>query len=429
MNINLKTIKSNKLFVDSFWSLLGNVIGKGLALIAGILVARYLGKDVYGEYGIIRNTILTVGIFSTFGLGYTATKYIADFKVKNPEKLRVFIKYANRITLVFSGGMAFILFVTADYVAKDVLKIDYLGNALRILSVLIIFNAITATQIGILAGFAKFKELAKINSIIGVLTFLFSVLLTYFFNLEGALLALLIVQVLNCVFNYFVVKKELPINIEYDIKDKELVGKILKFSTPIALQECTYAVASWLSTVLLVRYTTVGDLGMYSAAMQWNAIILFIPGILRNVVLSHLSSNIENKEQHNSILKKTIIINSISTIIPCTLVVIASPFIAKSYGTSFDGLASLISFAVFSTIFTSISNVYAQAFTSLGKNWEMLLIRLVRDSLIIVLFLIMIKVNLFSGAKAMLVSGICLNVLFLITTHIYYKILNNEKIN
>lgn len=67
-------IKTSKLLTDSLWSLGGNVVGKGLALLADILVARFLGKDIYGEYGIIRNTILTIGVFSTFGLGYTATK-------------------------------------------------------------------------------------------------------------------------------------------------------------------------------------------------------------------------------------------------------------------------------------------------------------------------------------------------------------------
>ena len=48
-------ILNSKLMMDSFWSLFGNVIGKSLALAAGIIVARYLGKDIYGEYGIIIN--------------------------------------------------------------------------------------------------------------------------------------------------------------------------------------------------------------------------------------------------------------------------------------------------------------------------------------------------------------------------------------
>ena len=422
-------LKSNALIQDSLISLVGNLAGKGLALLAGILVARFLGKESFGEYGVIRNTILTIGIFSTFGLGYTATKFIADFKTSKPEKLKIFIKYANTITLLFSGVMGVLLYIFADKVAIDILKIKDLGYALRFLAILIVFNAITTTQIGMLAGFGKFKELAQINAVVGVLTFLLTVVLTYYYKFEGALLALVLVQALNCVFNFFMVKKALPKNVSYDISDKNLFYNIVDFSFPIALQECTYALTSWLSTVLLIRLASVGDFGIYSAAIQWNAIILFVPGILRNVVLSHLSSNLDNISNHKSILKRTVKINFIATLVPCLVVVVLSPLIARSYGQTFEGLAGLLAFVVFSTIFTSVSNVYAQAFTSLSKNWLMFFIRFLRDFLIIVLFILLVKLLKLNGAWSLAYSNMLLNVLFLVLMIFIYKKINNVKFN
>lgn len=426
----LNKLKKSQLFKDSFWSLLGNVAGKGLALLAGILVARFLGKDVYGEYGIIRNTILTIGVFSTFGLGYTATKFIAEYRKSTPEKIPMFIKQANKITLFFSGFMALLLFVFADYVALEWLGAMHLAIPLKILSVLIVFNAITTTQIGVLSGFGKFKAIAKINALIGVLTFLFSVVLTFFYALNGALLALLITQILNSIFNYYVVRRETKHLIVKSVSDSVMLKKILNFSTPIALQEAVYSITSWLSSLLLIKYATYGDLGMYTAAMQWNAIILFIPGILRNVVLSHLSSNTNNQLAHNKILKQTIAINFTATLIPCLLVFAFSGFIAKSYGITFEGLGILISLACFSTIFTSISNVYAQAFTSLGENWIMFFIRLLRDSLILLGFVFFVTQFSLSGAESLIFSNVLFSSMFLIVMMIVYKnSTKNGKIN
>lgn len=419
--MKISVLIKSQLIKDSLWSLIGNLFGKGLALLAGILVARILGKDVYGEYGIIRNTILTIGVFSTFGLGYTATKFIADFKNHKPEKIKIFIKYANQITLVFSGFMAVFLFLFADKVAIDVLKIQDLGYALRLLAILIVFNAITTTQVGMMAGFGKFKELAKINTVIGGLTFVFTVGLTYLYKFEGALMALIIVQIFNCILNYRVVKKAIPKNIHYQTTDKQLFHKTLNFSFPIALQECSYAVASWLSSVLLVRLATVGDLGMYSAAMQWNAIILFIPGILRNVVLSHLSSNVNNASQHTLILKRTIQINFIATLIPCLIIIAFSSLIAKSYGASFKGLDTLIGIAVFSTIFSSISNVYTQAYLSKNKQVLMTVLRFFRDVGILLLFLLLILKNPIEGAKKLILSNLIMNIVFMFLMIIFYK--------
>ena len=45
------------LLKDSFWSLICNIVGKGFSLIAGIVVARCLGKEIYGEYIEISNII------------------------------------------------------------------------------------------------------------------------------------------------------------------------------------------------------------------------------------------------------------------------------------------------------------------------------------------------------------------------------------
>jgi O-antigen/teichoic acid export membrane protein len=164
--ITLKNrILNSKLINDSFWALIGNIIGKGLSLAAGIFVARFLGKEVFGEYGIVKNTIMLIAAFSTFGLGYTATKYIAEYKNNKSEYTKLVLHYATKITLAFSGVMALILFLTAEYFAEYVLSDHHLKTPLRIISILIVFNALTTMQIGVIAGFGKFKEMARINSI------------------------------------------------------------------------------------------------------------------------------------------------------------------------------------------------------------------------------------------------------------------------
>lgn len=427
-NKYINIIRGNQLLKDSFWSLTGNVIGRGLALLAGILVARFLGKEIYGEYGIIRNTILTIGVFSTFGLGYTATKFIAEYKNDFPEKIPIFIKYANKITFGTSGFMAILLFLFSDFVAIEWLEAEQLGFPLKLLAILIIFNAITTTQIGILSGFGRFKEIAKINAVIGVATFILSVVLTYFYKLNGALVTLLIVQILNCLLNYIVVKKEIRPFKNSKEKDPQLMSRILQFSTPIALQEATYSITSWLSSLLLIRLGTFGDLGLYTAAIQWNSIVLFIPGILRNVVLSHLSEKNNDSLAHNKILKQTILINFGTTAILSIIVIIFSNVLAKSYGDSFQGLALIISLAVITTIFTSISNVYAQAFTSLNKNWMMLGIRMTRDIASIIGFVILTIYFNVNCVIALIMSTLLFSIIFLAFSAIVYKNIKKNEI-
>lgn len=410
---------------DSFWSLAGNFIGRGLALFAGILVARFLGKDIYGEYGMIRNTILTIGVFSTFGLGYTATKYIADFKKNALGKIPLFINYANKITLVFSGFMALLLFVFADRIAGHWLEAEHLSTALRILSVLIVFNAISTTQTGVLSGFGKFKEIARINSVIGVLTFVFSALLTYWYDLNGALGALLLVQVFNCIFNFYIVKTETAFIKANEITEKTLLKEILSFSTPIALRESVYSVSTLCLSIFIIRYSTYGELGLYNAAIYWNNIILFIPGVLKSVILSHLSSS-NNKKSFNSTLNQVLILNIVSTLIPSLMILLISDIIENFYGISFKGVGALISISVFITLFSSTSGVFIQSFIPLGKNWTMLLLSVIREIGIFILGYFLISNYLFAGAKSIIIASLVINILFLVIVYFVYKFLQKR---
>ena len=58
-------IKDSSLFKDSFWAVFGNGLGNFFLLFAGILIARSLGKDVYGAYGLSKAIMFQVAVFST----------------------------------------------------------------------------------------------------------------------------------------------------------------------------------------------------------------------------------------------------------------------------------------------------------------------------------------------------------------------------
>jgi O-antigen/teichoic acid export membrane protein len=424
---NFKQRLLNSKFVsDSFWALLGNVLGRGLSLVAGIVVARFLGKEIYGEYGIIKNTIFSLAIFSTFGLGYTATKYVAEFKNKQPEYLNLILKYSRIITLIVSGLIALLLFAFAEPISDKILKAPHLYTSIRLVSVWVIIRSLTTTQIGIIAGFGQFKKMAKIEGIVGIITFILSVIFTYVWGLMGALFALLTAQIVNLILNYRLVEKNKPANKAIK-KDPKFLKDIISFSTPVAMQEILYAAMGWTLHYLLIQFANYGELGLYSAAMQWNALILFIPGVLRNVILSHLSENTNNSKQHRKILNNTLIINFVSTFLPFLAVYIFTNFVISFYGESFVEMKSVLRVSVFATIFISLSNVYAQAYLSKGKSWLMFGIRAVRDvGKIILGYYLLVHIQTISGAVSLAYTQLTISIVFLVLMAGIYK-LNLKK--
>ena len=415
---------NSKLINDSFWSIVGNLVGRGLGLVAGIYVARQLGKDIYGEYSAIKNMVLFMSVISNFGLGFTATKFVADY-TKNSEhahKLRWFIKYANRITLIFSVAVAFIIFIFSKYFADNVLEVPHLENTVKLLSILIIINSLTSTQIGIISGFRKFRDLAKINIIIGFVSFISTIVLVYYLNFLGAIYALIITQLINALLNYLLVYNTTS-HIKLEISsDKSILKNIVSYSTPVALQDIIRSLSGFIMTVLLIKFSGHSELGIYNAAIQWNSAILFIPGILRNVILSYFSYYNDDAYSHNRILNITILINVIVTSYLSLGVFLFGDFISNFYGKSFSGLSVILTISVFNTIFSSVNNVFEQAYLSKSLNWQMFLIRLFREITILILFILLVNYTIFSGAYSMVIAILLISVITLSFTIYYYRI-------
>lgn len=380
---NISTItdrlRSSALFRDSFWATAGSVVGKGLSLVAGICVARFLGSESFGQYGMIRNTLLLIAAFSTFGFGYTATRYVARSIETNDGRVRMTVRFSTLVTLLFSGVMALLLLIFAGRFALWMDASD-LTSALRILAVIIVFGAINTTQTGVLAGFKDFRGIARNSIISGVANFLLSVGLAYRWGLNGALTALLVSQMLNCMLNFFTVRRECRRLDEPTAADSRgLFRQLIAFSMPMAMQEGVYSLSQWAVTIILIKMSGYGQLGLYSAAMQWTMIVLFLPGIFRNVTLSHLSGSTTDPRQHKRVLTTMLAVNFTVTMAMLALVWIFSGPLVGYYGTSFDGLRSVLHVSMFAAVFTCLSGVFVNELLSLGRPWTVLCLKTLRD--------------------------------------------------
>lgn len=403
------------------WSLIGSTIGRGLSLIAGILVARFLGKELYGEYGMIKTTLIYIEIFSTFGLGYTATKFIADFRHSNPVRVPSVCRAALSITFATSGIMAVIVLLFAKQIAI-MIDAPHLLNTLRVTAVGVIANAINVAQIGILSGFGEFKVIARNTTITGGITFILTIVLTYFFELNGAVIALVLSYGIQCLINNLSVRQCAGQYEETKETDKGLYKELLVFSSPVALQESLYSILNWAISFMLIKVSGYGELGIYSAAAQWSAIISFIPGILRNVTLSHLSGNLEDPKAHKRTLKAMLGVNLVSTSAMFIVILLFLNVICSMYGETFVGLKAVIIAQALCAVIISTSNVYAQEFMSRGANWPVFICRFVRDIAALWISYVIILIIQDYGALILSIALLTMNALYLLALCLIYKL-------
>lgn len=282
-----------RLIKGALWSFAGSVISRGLMMAAWIIVARILGKETYGEFGIIRSTVNMFTVFAGFGLGLTATKYIAEFRNIDPQRAGRIMGLSGLFAAVSGGLIAFGLVIFAPWLAQVSLNAPHLANPLRIGALMLFLTAINGAQTGALAGFEAFKAIAVVNSIAGVLAFPLFLAGAMWGGLNGAIWAYAINLCILWVLSHLALRKAASRNgVPFSYKRCFQEWPVLwQYSLPAVLSGIMVSPVKWICDAFLVNQEGgYGQMGVYSATIIFQTTLLFISSTISKPLLSMLAN-------------------------------------------------------------------------------------------------------------------------------------------
>lgn len=358
-----------------FWSFAGAIVTRGLSLPASILVARILGREVFGEIGVINGTVGMFGVFAGFGLGLTTTKYVAEFRTKDLEKTARIMSVSSMTALVTGGVMSLLLLILAPWLAERTLAAPHLGSVLRITTVSLFFGALNGTQVGTLAGFEAFKVIARVHVLAAMAHLPLMVGGAYFAGLHGAVWGMAIATFVNWLLNHIAIRLEAQrFKIPSAVSERWKEWKILwNFSAPSVLSGAMVGPVNWLCFAMLVNQTNgYVEMGIFNAANQWRTAILFLPNLIGNIALPILSSltGANDKRSYRRILFENLFVNAAITLFATIIISLFATVILGFYGHGFvEGKYSLIILCC-ATVFMAMNNVIGQSIASVGKMWN-----------------------------------------------------------
>ena len=297
------------------------------------------------------------------------------------------------------------------------IEAPHLEKIIRTFSVLTLVNAITTTQIAILAGLKKFRDTAVINTIAGVITFFASAILSYYFGLNGALSALLLSCVVQMVVSHILIIKNKRTYTGNDKISSKDLRFILSYSFPVALQDSFYAVAHWLSTYLIIRLADYSEVGMLSAATIWQTIVVSVPIMLKNVMLSYFSSTLE----HQSLMRKMLIVSFATSALPALFVILMSWYIASIYGATYVGIQYIIIVVCISAVFICLGEVFVYELLSNNKSWAVFFSRFFRDFLTLLIAYFILSSIQSGQALAYALVALAIHIVYLLFIYYLYR--------
>src|SRR3989344_1876317 len=160
------------------------IFGKqGIIFLIFILCAKLLSPYGFGIYNYVLAIIFFLIIFGDFGISTATSKYVAEYNVTDKKKLKSVLFNSGIIIL----GLTLLITLITITIGPWYLKEKYV-YVLYLLP-LIFLAPMTSLYDGIYRGLKRFKQLAVLSIIVGILSVPFVFLLVKHYGLIGALIS------------------------------------------------------------------------------------------------------------------------------------------------------------------------------------------------------------------------------------------------
>jgi stage V sporulation protein B len=386
-------------------------------------LARYLGPESYGIFGILMSLYLINSVFLNNGIPKAVSKIMAESRKKAFALFRVAIKLQFILSLFFAIG--FILF--APLIAL-ILKDNSLIHYIMFLGIMVIPISITSLYTeGYFNGLRMFKHQALVQSTHSILRVILVFLFVFFgFKIWGALFGYFLSVTLSVVMCRLMVKKK-------DIIKTKINSKpIIKFALPLTIASLAFTLMRNVN-VLFIK-SLLGEnilVGLYTAAATLSSAPYMIFTALPLALMPSISMSVAAKSIN---LTRRYISESLRYmllfLLPITVIVAATSkeLITLFYSSTYASAAPVLSILIFSSIFLSLFATLVAVIVGSGKPKLYLIIILISIILLSILNIIAIPIFGIAGA-AIALSLTSLLALSSLAVYIYlkYKVLIKIK--
>lgn len=358
----------------ALWSLVGAIFARGASLAAMVVAARILGVSSFGQLGVIQSTVIVFQVFAGFGLGVTAAKYVSQYKLINPAKAGKILALSNVAAAASGIVMTATMWVSAPWLAEHTLACPELVIPLRISSLIPLLEALRGAQAGAMVGFEAFKSQAFMNLGTGIAAFPMIASGAYLAGVTGAVWGLVLVSVVGWLIGQYVVRGEAGAGgVLGDLGGCWQERRVLlDFALPALLAGVMVAPVNWACTALLANQPNgYVEMGMFNAANQWFAALLFLPAALSQPVLPILSERLGTGDHMISarVLKVSMILNG-CIVTPFAVVgSVLSPWIMNLYGPGFSPSWPVLVVVLLTAAIFAIQHPVGHIISASGRMW------------------------------------------------------------
>jgi O-antigen/teichoic acid export membrane protein len=377
------------------WNLISAVSNQGATLVMGVAIARILDPENFGAFSIVWTTILTVGAAGQLALGFTATRFVSQFRESEPARAASVAQMLARLALAAGAAGGVLLFLLAPRISASALFAPEVTLALQVGSIAAFAMIVAGYQLGVIAGIGDFKRIAHLSLWFAVLTCCGSAAGAVLAGPTGAVVGLTIVSIARLLMQGVDVRKKISA-LGSSTRASDVQGErrlLLRYAAPAALAGLSTMPALWVANAALARSPEgLEAVAALSVALAIRSLVLFLPNVTDSVTTSFLGARLGARDLAG--FRQLLLQNvAICTVVAASVAIVlwlVSDWLLAIYGTEYLSASRLLPWLLFSAVTQAGSAAIYQVVSMSGKMWASLFaIALPRDLLFALLSLIL----------------------------------------
>ena len=326
-------------------------------------LARYLGLEAYGVFGILMSLYLINRAFLNTGLPRAVSKFLSE----SPEKIGSIFKSAFKMQLMIAATFALLYILFAPFIA-NLLHDRSLTYYIMFLGVMVIPLALMSLHTnGYLNGLRMFREQAYVSTVYPVIRLVFTIILVLMgWAIWGALLGYFLSVLVGLFWCRYLLRK-------FDTSENQIFPykKIIALAAPMVIASLAFTLLRNVNVLFLKSILADNTVvGLYTAAATLSTInyiaftglpLTLTPSVSQAIALQ---DHEKVKKYISQSLRYLLLL-----ILPVTAVMAATSteLLTFFYSSAYAPAASVLSLLVVSAAFLLIFTVFGSIVTGSGN--------------------------------------------------------------
>jgi O-antigen/teichoic acid export membrane protein len=282
--------------------LFGTVLGRGARLLVRIAIGRLLGAGTLGLYDLGWTVSNIAGTFVPAGLPVAIIRFGTPLWRSDRAALRLLVRRVVSATVILGLIAGAAVYLASRSIAVGIYRQPELAHILRALSPIVPLSAavLVLTAATRVTGRMRYTALARDLVQPPFHLLVFAVLWAAGLRLDAALAGAVISYGVALLLAGRFAVRLMPKMDQAPQRDVPGLGKMFKFSLPVALSGMLMSYLVWIDRLVVGYFRPPAELGAYTAAAQFA--VLF--GVIRSVlttVFSPMLVDLRERDEHRRV--------------------------------------------------------------------------------------------------------------------------------